>query len=148
VKDVSPNTSTLVVTGDFGGFTPRELFDHWVRPELLVLWWPREAVVDPRVGGEYKFNWPEQNWVLTGTYTAFEPGEHLGFTWAWNHDVDKVGVTQVDVAFEEIEGGSRMTITHGPWNESKDAQDDRQGVREGWIHFGMRLAGLRSGEAT
>jgi uncharacterized protein YndB with AHSA1/START domain len=148
VKDVSPNSSTLVVTGEFGGFTPQELFDHWVRPELLVLWWPREAVVDPRVGGEYQFTWPQQEWVLTGSYTSFDPGRHLRFTWAWNHDVDRIGVSQVNVEFEPVDAGTRMTVTHGPWQQTRESQDERQGVLEGWIHFGMRLAGLRRGEAT
>jgi uncharacterized protein YndB with AHSA1/START domain len=125
-----------------------DLFDHWVRPELLVRWWPREAKVDPRVGGPYQFSWPEQNWHLRGTYTSFEPGRRLAFTWAWDHDVGKFSDLQVDLVFQEIEGGTRLTITHGPWGPESESQVERQGVIEGWIHFGMRLSGLRTGTAN
>ena len=147
MTDVSPAQSSIRVTGDFGGFTPTDLFDYWVQPELLVQWWPREAEVDPKVGGRYTFRWPEQDWVLSGTYTSFEPGAKLGFTWAWNHDLNK-SPTQVDLTFEEIDAGTRLTIDHGAWDDSQEAQDERKGVIEGWIHFGMRLAGLHRGEAT
>src|SRR5579862_2107226 len=148
MTDISPSTSTIRVTGDFGGFSPQELFDHWVRPELLIKWWPRGAQVDPRVGGHYTLTWPDQNWVLQGDYTAFEPGRNLGFTWAWNHDQGKFGQTTVNLKFEPIEGGTRLTIDHEPWDQSAEAQNERLAVIEGWIHFGMRLAGLHSGEAT
>lgn len=147
VQDVSSDSSVVELTGEFGAFSPLELFDHWVRPELLVLWWPREATVDPRVGGEYRFTWPEQGWVLVGTYTAFEPGRALGFTWKWNHDATDEPL-QVDLRFEPLDKGTRLRVRHGTWGSSKAEQEDRHGVLEGWIHFGMRLAGLREGPAT
>jgi uncharacterized protein YndB with AHSA1/START domain len=139
---------TLVLAGEFEAFTPQELFDHWVVPELVVQWWPQEATVEPRVGGAYRLEWPEKNWVLSGFYTAFDPGRKLGFTWSWNHDVGGGAPLQVDVAFEPAEKGSRMTITHGPWGLDEASQTEREGVKEGWIHFAMRLAMLRPGEAT
>jgi uncharacterized protein YndB with AHSA1/START domain len=148
VTDVSPDTSTIRVTGEFGGFTPAELFDYWVKPELLVQWWPREATVEGRVGGQYVFSWPQQDWHLRGEYTAFDPGKHLGFTWSWDHDRNKFNPTQVDLNFEATEGGTRLTVEHGPWDASEEAQGERQGIIEGWIHFGMRLAGLKQGEST
>jgi uncharacterized protein YndB with AHSA1/START domain len=148
VKDVSPSTDTIRVEGEFAAFSPAELFDYFVKPDLVVQWWPREATVDPREGGEYKFSWPEQGWHLQGRYTRFEPGARLGFTWSWDHDQTKYEPQQVELAFEQIEGGTKLTIDHGPWTQDGSEQTDRQGVIEGWIHFGMRLAGLRTGEAT
>lgn len=148
MTDVSTSNATIQVTGDFLGFSPDELFDYWVKPDLLVKWWPREATVDPRMGGHYSYVWPEQNWVLQGDFTIFEPGSRLGFTWSWNHDMGKFGKTQVDLTFEAIDGGTRLNVQHGPWDSSEEAQTERQGVIEGWIHFGMRLAGLGTGEAT
>lgn len=149
VNDISPNTSTIKVSGTFEGFTPNELFDYWVKPELITQWWPREATIDPRVGGAYSFSWPEQDWHLRGTYSAFEPGKTLAFTWSWDHDRNKFSPTQVVLAFEEAEGGgTQLTVDHGPWDETEEAQTERKGVIEGWIHFGMRLAGLRTGDAT
>jgi uncharacterized protein YecA (UPF0149 family) len=66
----------------------------------------------------------------------------------WDHDRNKFEPLQVDLTFEEIEGGTRLTVDHAPWDDSQEAQDERQGIVEGWIHFGMRLAGLRQGDAT
>ncbi len=148
MTDISPNPSTIKVQGDFGGFTPAELFDYWVDSSLLVRWWPAEATVEPRVGGSYALSWPQQGWHLRGSYTAFEAGRHLGFTWAWDHDAPGTNPTQVDLTFEETDEGTRLTIDHGPWPNTEEAQTERSAVIEGWIHFGMRLAGLRTGAAT
>ncbi len=145
MHDVSPNSSTIRVEGDFSGFTPEELFNHLVKPELLVKWWPREATVEPRVGGAYAFSWPQQGWLLRGTYSAFEPGRKLAFTWEWSHEP---GTYQVEIEFTPSERGGHMVINMGTWPQDQEAQEQRQGIIEGWMHFGMRLAGLRRGDAS
>lgn len=136
----------LVVYGDFHGFTPEELFDHWVKPDLITQWWPVEAIIEPREGGAYRLSWPEQDWVLQGNYKAFVCGEHLAFTWNWNHEPAVIQPLSVDVYFMPIENGTRMSIFHGPYASSEGDQGARQGNLEGWIHFCSRLAGLREGE--
>jgi uncharacterized protein YndB with AHSA1/START domain len=134
----------VVVVGEFPFYKPEELFAYWVTPELLKEWWPPEAEVDPRLGGKYRFSWPSMNWHLSGEYTTFEQGKELGFTWSWNHDPSSFEPLQVTVFFMETADGTRMSIFHGPFAGS-DAEA-RQGILEGWIHFGMRLAGLRRTE--
>lgn len=146
MKDISPNKTTIALTGDFLGFSAQELFDYWTRSDLLVEWWPGVATVEPRVDGIYRFSWPGRDWHITGSYTRFVPRVALGFTWAWDHDVGKLVPKHVDLMFKEIEGGTRLTLEHGPWEETEEAQIERQAVLEGWIHFGMRLAGLRPSE--
>lgn len=132
----------IVVEGHLSGFEPAEVFAYWTEPDKLVQWWPQVAVLDPRVGGSYAFSWPEMDWHLRGTYTAFEPPSHLGFTWKWDHDKPTFGPLHVDLHFDpHPEGGTRMTIEHGPFGPGDEGE--RQGITEGWIHFGMRLAGLR-----
>lgn len=136
-----------VIGGDFGGFTANRLYDHFVRPDLVVLWWPRVAEMDVRVGGGYHFSWAENDWHLRGEFTALDPGRHFGFTWQWDHDPE-IGPKQVDVHFLDLdEESARLAIYHGPFDASERSQGDRQGIIEGWIHFGMLLAGLRVGEA-
>jgi uncharacterized protein YndB with AHSA1/START domain len=133
----------IIVTGHFSGYTSAELFEYWTKPELVIQWWAQQAEIDPRVGGSYHFTWPqpELDWHLRGVYTRFEPSESLGFTWNWDHEPHTVE-RQVLVAFCDTEdGGSDMTVEHWPFGEDEAA--DRQGIVEGWIHFGMRLAGLR-----
>ncbi|HEY0868299.1 MAG TPA: SRPBCC domain-containing protein, partial [Fimbriimonas sp.] len=125
-------------------FDPAELFEHWVDPVLLVQWWPRVASSDRSLGGAYRFEWPQPGHHLYGNYTAYEPGRRLGFTWTWSHEPATVQPLQVDVFFEPLlEDGTRIGIYHGTFMENEF--DARQGVAEGWIHFGMLLAGLRSG---
>jgi len=147
MREIPCPKDRAIVSGDFGGFTPEELFDYWTKPELIVQWWPKVAAVDPRVGGEYRFSWKET--ALYGTYTAFEPGVHLGFTWAWTHHPVEAGKPlQVDLYFMPVDNGIRLAVHHGPFELSQADQEARQGIIEGWIHFGMLLAGLKDGPAT
>ncbi len=136
--------SRLIVVGDFEFFTPEDIFDHWVNPELLVMWWPTVARAEPRVGGTYKFSWPDMGWILEGSFTAFERGEHLGFTWCWSHEPTTKQPLQVDIYFQPLAEGARMSVLQGSYEDSEEDQQARQANLEGWIHFGMRLAGLRS----
>jgi uncharacterized protein YndB with AHSA1/START domain len=138
----------LLVEGHFSGFSPQELFDHWVTPSLLVQWWPQEAHVQAGVGGNYRFFWPDMGWELTGEYKEWVPGERLVFTWRWNFDPEGSEPKTVEVGFAvSPEGGSIMTIEHWPYDDGEESQNDRQGHLEGWIHFGMRLGGLRESTA-
>lgn len=142
MREIPSSPDQLIVSGDFPGFTPEELFAHWVEPELLGRWWPQMAQVEPGVGGEFRFSW--QDTALYGTYTAFEVGVHLGFTWAWTSNPNDCQPLQVDIWFMEVDGGTRMAVYHGPYCDAEDDRTARDGHREGWIHFGMRLAGLRT----
>ncbi len=146
MKQIPSVSDTLVVYGDFHGFSPEELFDHWVLPDLLTLWWPQIADNEPHEGGSYRFSWPDQNWYLQGSYTVFQRGEHLRFSWKWNHEPEVDEPIWVDVCFMAIDHGTRMSIFHGPYSDSEKDQVSHQGILEGWIHFGSRLAGLRVGE--
>jgi uncharacterized protein YndB with AHSA1/START domain len=147
MKQIPSPTDVMVVYGDFHGFTPEELFDYWVVPELVTQWWSNVAESDAREGGSYCFSWPEQGWRLRGTYDAFERGKRLKFGWNWDHEPDVHQHMRVDVHFMPIENGTRIGIYHSSYSESEADQGERQGHLEGWIHFGSRLAGLRVGEA-
>lgn len=140
--EVPSDPSQLVLVGEFHFYSPEEMFDAFTVPERVVEWWPTEAVVEPAVGGAYKFQWPSQNWTLFGKYTAFDRGQHLGFSWKWNHGPEESQPLQVDIYFMATEEGSRISIYHGPF-VGEDAKE-RDGIREGWIHFGMILAGLKT----
>lgn len=135
----------LILQGHFTGFTPQELFDHFVTPSLLVQWWPTEATVNPGRGGNYEMRWPDMGWVLKGTYKEFDSGDRLVFSWSWNHEPN-MPEREVTLDFEpSTEGGAVLTVTHGFYGDSDVEQKDRQGHLEGWMHFLMLLAGLRKG---
>lgn len=128
-------------------FDPQTLFEHLTAPNLLTAWWPETAVTDLRVGGKYAMEWPGMGWRLFGAYTSIVPGKHLGFTWNWSHEPDK-RERQVDIFLQGVSNGTRMAIYHGQFGDDEMEAADRQGIIEGWIHFGMKLAGLRAGSET
>ena len=135
-----------VVAGDFDAFTSEELFDEFTNPEKLVIWWPETAEVDLRVGGRFALCWPTNNWNLRGEYLAVSAGEHLAFTWSWDHEPSRPP-QRVDVWFDCVhEQGTRIGIYHGPFQDTEEAREARQGVIEGWIHFCMRLGGVAPGK--
>jgi uncharacterized protein YndB with AHSA1/START domain len=129
----------LIVTSFYPGASPALLFKYWTQPELLRQWWPPEADVDARPGGQYHLSWPSMEWNLRGTYTAFEPGRTLAFTWQWDHEPHTPG-REVTVTFEPVgDVGTQLTVTHGAYTVSTKDQEERSGHLDGWIYFLTRL---------
>ena len=138
----------LHVRAHFAGIAPAELYRWFAEADRLTQWWPEKAATDPRVGGEYTLEWPEQGWTLRGTFRAASPGEELAYSWAWDHEPDRPP-REVTVAFTSgVAGtdtagtgtaGTRVDITHGPYGAGEDEAKERQGHVEGWTYFLGRL---------
>ncbi len=144
VVQIPSGKDTLIITAEFVNRPPVQLFDYWTKPNLLQKWWPPEAEVDPQLGGMYHFFWPQMNWHLRGHYITFKPEEELAFTWIWDH---YPLVKEVVVSFEALaslsdSGGTKITIHHGPYDDSEQSQIDRQGHLEGWTYFLEKLQNL------
>lgn len=149
VWQVSSGRDWLVMMAAFPTTAPRAVFDYWTTPALLRRWWPPEANVEARVDGIYRFFWPQLGRSLRGYYTGFEPGKNLSFTWKWDSEPDLAPIRHVIVSFETLaEGGTQITIIHGPYNESREDQEERAGHLEGWTHFLGRLHQALLSEAT
>ncbi len=142
VHQVPSSEDMLIMQGDFPGFPPDLLFAYWVRPDLLRQWWPREATVEPRVGGAYSFSWPEQGRRLHGRYTAFEPGKALAFTWSWDAQPSVEPPLTVSVTFAPLQDGTRLTLTQGPYRNTPEDQRERASHLEGWTYFLQKLQTL------
>lgn len=148
MRQIPSAPEIAVLSSDFEDFSPEELYAHFTDADKVVKWWPHQAEIDLRVGGTYHFSWPDNDWHLRGEFTALEPGRHLGFTWAWDHEPSAQIRKQVDVWFLPLyENGGRLAVYHGPFLATEEDQSARQGIIEGWIHFGMVLAGLKDGAA-
>ena len=126
-------SNQMVVAADLA-LSPRAAFDHFVMPHLLALWWPPEAIVEPRLGGGYRMLWPSMNWELFGEFTAYEPSERLAFTWQWVHRPE-LPARAVDVRFLPADSGCRVVVTHGVYGDTAADQEDRQSHIDGWRHF-------------
>ncbi|MEK7469230.1 MAG: SRPBCC domain-containing protein [Planctomycetota bacterium] len=143
LKDVSTAKDTLVLQGDFPGFSPQEMFDHHTKPELLEKWWATKAEVGDKVGGTHVLSWPAQKWTLRGEITTWVPCKQFGFTWKWDHEPKDKPALKVTIDLELIENGTRMTITHGPYADTEDGKAERAEHFEGWKFFASKLKALR-----
>lgn len=137
-------SETLIVEADFPSADPQTLFAYWTEPGPLQQWWPQRAEVEPYAGGSYCLSWPQQSWRLRGTYTVFEPGARLSFTWKWDHDPPETDAKVVTVAFTPLPPrGTRLHLTHGPYRETPDEQELRiEHHLAGWLYFLSRLQAL------
>lgn len=139
VRDVSEDSQQLMLICDFPTTSPERLYDFWIRADLLCRWWPQAAVVDARLGGEYRLSWPKMGWVLRGRYTMVRPGAALGFTWRWEHEPDDV-TRDVALTLTPLgERGTRLTLVHGPYADGPEEAAQRQSHLDGWTHFLGRL---------
>ena len=141
VREVESPRDRLTLTGDFPGFTPAEMFDHFTKPELLAKWWPPQAEVELKEGGAYVLTWPGQ-WKLLGRVLAFTVGRRLVFSWTFEHDPSED--RHVEVVFDPLDGGgTRLWVIHSPYDEGDPERKAREGHRKGWEHFLARLRALR-----
>ena len=148
IVELPSSPEYVVVAADFPDFTPNTLFRCWTEADLITRWWPQEASFDARPGGSYRLSWPKMEWHLYGTYTIFDPGKELAFTWQWEHEPD-VAPPEVQLQFEPVDGGTQLTVTHGPHPDSEEGRVARQGHVDGWLHFLPRLQALAgTGEAA
>ncbi len=136
-----PSSGHEMVVAAHLALSPQAAFNHFVTPRLLALWWPPEAIVEPRVGGSYRMLWPSMQRELFGQFTTFEPGERLAFTWQWANQTE-LPVRVVDVAFAPTGTGCRIVVTHGVYGDTAAEQEDRQGHIDGWRHFLSQLQAL------
>ena len=141
INQIASDNSRLELTAGFPKLTSEALFANFTQPELLQRWWPAQATIEPHLGGAYHLSWPDMDWYLRGEITVFETARRLGFTWRWDHEPG-LPTRQVDLVFDPAGSGSRLTITHGPYDKSQRDQDDRQSHLEGWTHFLGQLSAL------
>jgi len=130
----------LIVEAEYPAVPPERLFRYWVEPDRMTRWWPKEADIDSRVGGEYVFRWPSIGRELRGRYTAVEPAQRLNFTWRWDTTPADYPDLQVSMRFERLVGdGTRLVLEQGPYDDSPDGAEARKNLRDGWLHFLARL---------
>ncbi len=124
---------------------PEAVFELFTTERGLVRWMARDASIDLRPGGAWR--WVHDNGAATsGTYLEIEPPTRLAFTYGWESgefaDVEP-GTTRVDVTFEPIDGGTRVTVAHAGLPAR---HVDRHAA--GWSHFLAVLAAVSTGDVN
>lgn len=119
--------------------TPEAIFEAWTNPEFIQQWFGcshntfHSCSTDPRPGGAYRIavegpspSNPGVNRIfeVSGTYTIFEPGKLLAFT--WNIPGEE---TLVTVMLTPIDGGTELLLTH----ERFQTEQSREAHNEGWM---------------
>ena len=125
---VPPATAFAIFTEEIG---------RWWKPGPINWNDGKRAVgmrMEPRVGGR----WIEVHDQATGEgfecgrITAWEPGSRLVFLYRdAGHTIDD---TEVEVRFEEIEGGTRVTLEHRGWDKvARDIMIQKRDIKRwGW----------------
>jgi len=110
----------VTITRDIAA-VPERIWTLWFDPKARMLWHGLEGVTnkvcvaDPVVGGLWRTDaeGPGGPFQLGGTFTALEPHRRIVMTWA---HTDANGVrgneTEVEVLFDPIETGTRVTVHH------------------------------------
>jgi hypothetical protein len=125
---VDPPTAFAIFTDEIG---------QWWRPGPINWNNARRAVgvrIEPGVGGRWiEVDDPASGeGVECGRITAWEPGRRFVFLYRdVGHEIDD---TEVEVRFEPIEGGTRVTLEHRGWEHVPAAVATRRRdlKRAGW----------------
>lgn len=128
--------------------TPEEAFD--VFTQEIGAWWKPNGLfqLTPRGDGVLSFEPGETGRLITrlpnghvfeiGRITAWAPGERLAFTWR-QATFSAEQQTTVEVRFEPVDGGTRVTVEHRGW----DAIPQEHAARHG---FPLNVFQMRQGE--
>jgi len=114
---------------------PDEAFALVTDPERLRRWTAVCATVDLRAGGTWTWRVTPAH-VAGGRVHEVEPGRRLVLGWGWEGDQAlPPDASTVTVTIEEIDGGSRLTLTHAGLPTAESVA----GHAEGWQHYLDRL---------
>jgi uncharacterized protein YndB with AHSA1/START domain len=78
------------------------LFQYFTEPELLKRWWPKSAMIEPRVGGAVELIWFNSTSLKT-SFSIFESDTLIAYDF-YNE--------QLEVSFADSPGGSIVTVHH------------------------------------
>jgi uncharacterized protein YndB with AHSA1/START domain len=109
----------------------------------IARWWPRhrhsvsqdrctDVVLEPRVGGSLHEVRDDGETFAWGRVLAWDPPHRLVVS--WHPGYEEARSTEVEVRFEPIAGGTRVTLEHRNWERlGADADATRGGYDQGWV---------------
>ena len=117
---------------------PAEIvFEMLTDAQLLTEWMAREAHVDRRAGGAFRWVY-ENGAIVLGRFVELEPPRRLVLAYGWEAPVSRripPGSTEVEITLDEQDGGTLLLLVH---RGLPPAEIDSH--RSGWEYFLGRLA--------
>jgi len=100
--------------------TPERAYDLWTTPELIMQWFcpkeiPCEMTMEAEVGGQFRFivhYKADDFFACTCNIRAMERPKRFAFSWQWDESSFDTGVSEVEVLFDPVPGGTAVTLTH------------------------------------
>lgn len=127
---------------------PDLVFEAISKPEELTNWFPDAAILEPKVGGRFQFNFykdsdrrrkkADRDASPEGRVLEFIPNRKLAYSWQ-HKNIPNFPETVVTWELEEIgKNKTRVTLTHSGFT----GREEDKGVKEhkdGWNYFITRL---------
>lgn len=102
--------------------TPDEVYDAWLDSDGHSKMTGSPAHVSAEVGGKFDA-W---DGYISGKNLELEPGRRIVQSWQGASYKDSDGDSQIEMIFEAIEGGTKITLTH------TNVPDDQGSHEPGW----------------
>ena len=127
VVDASPEEAFRIFTDEIGFWWRRDT-SYWNDRERGLT-----IRIEPRVGGRFLevYDLESGAGFEVGRVTAWEPGEHLAFTWTqvgWPEGAS----TDIEVTFAGVDGGTLVRVEQTGFERVPDAERFLAGYDVGW----------------
>ncbi|NDJ54144.1 MAG: PDZ domain-containing protein [Chloroflexi bacterium] len=111
---------------------PELVYRHFANASLLEYWLAERAYVHAEVGGVIFLNWDTDNYYAAGSYTTLSPGQAIAFSW---YGSGEPAPSQVEVAFEAVDGGTLVKLTHSKLGEGDEWATTLEGLKSNWVTY-------------
>ena len=130
--------------------SPDEVWRALTEPRELERWFPFEARVEPRLGGEVLWSWGGA-WTWLTRIDGWEPGRRLRLVQQAERPFDLEGrplaegraapaTIAMEFTLESHAGGTRLRLVHSGFGRGAAWDDELDGITTGW---NFELRGLR-----
>lgn len=118
---------------------PEHVFDHFVRPELLVRWMGDHAALDARPGGDFAVD--INGVIIRGHYVRVDRPNLIEIAWGEaGNPLMPPGSTHLVIRLRARPGGTVLELEHRGLADNEAAKH-----AVGWPHFVERLVRLAGG---
>lgn len=119
-------TESLQLSAFFAGITPERLYSAWMDSEQHAAFTGSPAQVEPQTGGSFTA-W---DGYIQGSNLELQPHSRIIQSWRTTEFPEQSPDSNLEVLFEEVEGGTRLTLIHSQIPAGKS-----EGYRQGWEDY-------------